>query len=82
MPENDQDRRDSLFDPVSGRAFADGSTPISSIYRGRAYYFETRENRDVFESNPEKYLAGASAAGQPIVAENTYRERPRRRRGC
>lgn len=82
MTASDENPSGTLVDPVSGRTFAAGSMPISSIYRGRAYYFETRGNRDAFEGNPEKYLAGPSAAGQPIAAENTYGERPRRRRGC
>ena len=82
MTANDENRSGNLFDPVSSRAFARGNAPISTIYRGRAYYFESRENRDAFEAGPEKYIAAAPAAGQTIGAENADRERPRRRRGC
>lgn len=72
----------TAFDPVSRHAVTPGGTTLSAAYHGRAYYFESRENRDAFEGNPEKYLAGASAAGQAIGAENADRERPHRRGGC
>ena len=68
----------TVFDPVSRRAVAAGG--ISSIYHGRAYYFENRENRDAFEADSEKYLAGAPPAGQAIGSDSEY-DRPRRRRG-
>lgn len=71
-----------LFDPVSRRDFAAGSAPISSVHGGRAYYFESRENREAFEADPEKYLAGAPSyepAGSPRDFE---RQRSRRRHGC
>lgn len=67
----------AAFDPVSRRAVTVGSAPISMVYQGRAYYFESRENRDAFEADPKKYLA-ESPAGQPIGSA----DRPRRRRGC
>lgn len=74
-------RPGNLFDPVSRHGFAAGMTPISTVYGGRAYYFENRENRDAFESDPEKYLTAASAAGQPV--ESQPNDRPQRRRhGC
>jgi YHS domain-containing protein len=68
----------AVFDPVSRRAVAAGG--ISSIYHGRAFYFENRENRDAFEADSEKYVAGAPTAGQAIGSESEY-NRPRRRRG-
>lgn len=68
----------AAFDPVSQRAVTVGSAPASTVYQGRAYYFESRENRDTFEGNPEKYLARSPAASQPIESA----DRPRRRRGC
>lgn len=71
----------TAFDPVSRRAVATGGSAISAVYRGRAFYFENREDREAFEADPEKYVAG-SAAGQPIGAEDAFRGRPRRRRGC
>ena len=72
----------TVFDPVSRRAVALGGTPVSAVYQGRAYYFESRENRDVFEGNPVKYLAGFPAAGQAIGSDAASAERPRRRGGC
>lgn len=72
------------FDPVSRRILATGSTTISSVYEGRAYYFENRQNRDAFETDPQKYLAELPALGQSIAPEGASSERPRRRRrgGC
>lgn len=80
MTDNNEIRPGNLFDPVSSRAFAGGDAPIATIYRGRAYYFENRENRDAFEAGPEKYVAGAPAVGQ-VASEESGRDRPRRRRG-
>lgn len=72
----------TAFDPVSRRAVAAGGSAISAVYHGRAYYFENREDRDAFEADPEKYIAGSPAAGQAIGAEDAYRDRPHRRHGC
>lgn len=81
VPPASGNRPGNLFDPVSQHGFAAGMTPISTVYGGRAYYFENRENRDAFESDPEKYLTGAPATGQPV--ESQPNDRPQRRRhGC
>jgi YHS domain-containing protein len=90
---NDDDRRDAvspapgnrpgnLFDPVSGHGFFASGAPISTVYHGRAYYFENRENRDSFEAAPEKYLASMPVSGDPIGTDRES-DRPRQRRhGC
>ncbi|MBI1220936.1 MAG: YHS domain-containing protein [Rhodobacteraceae bacterium] len=65
-------------DPVSKHSVAPGTSSISSVYRDRAYYFETRENRDAFEAEPEKYLTGTAAAGQLISGDR----QGHRRHGC
>ena len=49
----------SATDPVSRRA-VDPKTAVATLYQGRAYYFESRENRDRFEATPEKYAEPAS----------------------
>ncbi|MDP1692183.1 MAG: YHS domain-containing protein [Burkholderiaceae bacterium] len=49
-------------DPVSRRT-VDPKTALATIYQGRAYYFESRENRDRFEAAPEQY-ADAAGDGQ------------------
>lgn len=76
-----ESRPESLSDPVSGQTFSPGSSTVSTVYRGRAYYFASRENRDAFEADPEKYIASAPAAGQSLESD-TYRRPHRRRRGC
>lgn len=75
-------RPGTLFDPVSGHAFTAGNAPFSSVYRGRGYYFESRENRDAFEANPEKYLTAAAGAGEPVASERDDEPRRRHRHGC
>lgn len=71
----------TAFDPVSRHAVTAGGA-ISSIYHGRAYYFESRENREAFEADPEKYLAAAGETGQPIdQGDNGYRHH-HRHHGC
>lgn len=49
----------SLTDPVSRRTI-DPKTAVATLYQGRAYYFESRENRDRFEATPDQF---ASASG-------------------
>ena len=72
----------SAFDPVSRHAITAGGPTISSVYRGRVFYFESRANRDLFESDPEKYLADSSSAGQPIEREHDFTGERRHRHGC
>lgn len=90
---HDEDRREtvppaagnrpgSLFDPVSGHGFVASGAPISTVYRGSAYYFENRQNREVFEAKPEKYLASSGVTGEPVGGNREYEQRPRHRRGC
>ncbi len=89
---HDDDRRDTvppsagnrpgnLFDPVSGHAFAASGAPISTVYQGRAYYFENRQSRDAFEADPEKYLAHNSASGEPLGTSRDQGQH-RHHRGC
>lgn len=42
------------IDPISGRSVGDG-VQIASVYKGVTYFFENKENRDIFESNPDSY---------------------------
>lgn len=80
-PPSAGNRPGKLFDPVSGHGFAAGDAPISTVYGGRAYYFESRENRDRFEADPERYLASAPAVGAPIEA-GREEQRRHHRHGC
>lgn len=73
-------RPGALFDPVSRHTFTAGNAPFSTVHGGRAFYFESRENRDAFEADPDKYLAAAPNAGDVMEAEHGT-GRPRRRRG-
>ncbi len=68
------------FDLVNWHTVILDGMPISTVYRGRAYYFENRENRDAFETNPDEYLAWSPMAGSPIGAESAPGDRPSRRR--
>ena len=81
-PHQSHDSPATSFDPVSQRAVTAGGTVISSLYRGRAFYFESRENRDLFESDPDKYLADSPSAGQPIEREHEFAGERRHRHGC
>jgi YHS domain-containing protein len=71
----------TMFDPVSQRAVAVSGSPISFLYHGRTYYFEKLQNRDAFESNPDKYLAGSPTAGKAGRPEPGTAEKGRRD-GC
>lgn len=82
MSATDNPNGGNLFDPVSGRSVSAGPMPISCVYNGRAYYFESRENRDAFERNPAQYIAGSAPSGQSIGADEPHPEHRHRRRGC
>ena len=69
----------TTIDAVSGHALTAGGTAASSVLRGHAYYFESRENRDAFESDPDKYLAAAPQAGRALAPAG---DRPHRHHGC
>lgn len=54
---------------------------LTSIYRGRVYYFETAESRQRFEASPEQYAR--PALGYPLSSpQRAIEERRSRRRGC
>ena len=69
----------TTIDAVSGHALPAGGTAASTVFRGQAYYFENRENRDAFESDPDKYLAAAPQAGRALAPAG---DRPHRHHGC
>jgi YHS domain-containing protein len=70
-----------LFDPVSQRMLP-AATTVASVYQGHIYYFEDRANRDVFEAEPEKYLAGSQAIGQQISASGKSSDHSHQGHGC
>jgi YHS domain-containing protein len=71
-----------LFDPVSQRMLP-AATAIASVHQGRIYYFEDRANRDAFETEPEKYLAGShQAIGQPVGSPAKSSEHSHQSHGC
>ena len=80
-PLSDQGGPRTALDPVNRHSVVVGGTAISAVYGGRAYYFESRENRDAFEHDPEKYLATAPSAGQAI-GSNDNTDVHRHRHGC
>ncbi len=57
-------------DPVSRRAI-DPKTAVATVYQGRAYYFETRENRDRFELAPDQFV-NAPGDGRDAVAHRHH----------
>jgi len=42
-------------DPVSGKK-VESPTAEKTVYAGKTYYFESRENRETFERSPEKFV--------------------------
>lgn len=57
-------------DPVSRRAI-DPKTAVATVYQGRPYYFESRENRDRFEAAPDQF-ANASGEDQKGAAHRHH----------
>jgi YHS domain-containing protein len=83
----DDDRRspmvaevpEAAVDPVGGEAVRTAQA-LTSVYRGRIYYFASRENRDRFEAAPDEFAH--KAGGHPLRAAEATSHRTRRRRGC
>ena len=72
----------ALIDPVSRRTVPAG-TAIASVHRGRVYHFADRTNRDAFEAEPEKYLAGAQALiGQEVNSAAKSNKQSTKGHGC
>lgn len=59
----------TVRDPVTLRVLLDGAV-ASAVYHGRTYYFESRENRDAFESDPMKYVSETPAVDQEVSQDN------------
>lgn len=45
----------SAIDPVNN-ATLDTAVALTSVYRGKTYYFASAENRAIFEAKPEQYV--------------------------
>lgn len=80
----DHDTRANLgpsgtIDPVSRRPVSPEAPHVLSAYNGLVYWFESRDNRDAFEREPEKYLADGAVSGQP---EEQQHGSAHRRHGC
>lgn len=71
----------NLFDPVSQQMLPSESA-IASVYCGRVYYFKDRTNRDAFETEPEKYLAGSQAIGQAAGSSTESNKHSHQGHGC
>ncbi|MBS1156211.1 MAG: hypothetical protein H6R07_2135 [Proteobacteria bacterium] len=54
-------------DPVSGDT-VDPASALTSVYRGQTYYFASRENRESFEAEPDRY------AVQPAQPEKPHKK--------
>ena len=50
----------SATDPVSQRP-VDPRSAVATLYQGRAYYFESRQNRDRFEAAPDQFAKTPAA---------------------
>ena len=45
----------TAIDPVD-KATLDTASALTSVYRGKIYYFASAENRAIFEAKPEQYI--------------------------
>lgn len=73
--------RPGHFDPVSHHLIAPEDKAVSTICHGRAYYFENRKNRDLFEASPGQSVAGPAKTGKLVDAGANEGYRRHRRRG-
>ncbi len=71
------------IDPVSRKDVSIAGA-VTSLYGERIYYFETPENRQLFEASPQQYARaefGRPLAAAPRESEPRESETRRRRRG-
>ena len=54
----------TVTDPVD-KATLDTAVALTSVYRGKTYYFASAENRAIFEAKPEQYASTDQADPQP-----------------
>ena len=66
----------AAIDPVSGNAVRQDRA-LTSVHRGRVFYFESAETRQRFEAEPDRY-AGNVAAAEPSAPP----QQRRRHHGC
>lgn len=61
-----------VADPVSGKRLR-ADQALSSVYAGRAFYFESTDTRQRFEAEPERFARAAS--GVPVAGDAAPRHR-------
>ncbi|TAH44652.1 MAG: YHS domain-containing protein [Betaproteobacteria bacterium] len=64
----------SVIDAVSGQP-VEPTRAVTCVYKDRTYYFATRENRDRFEAEPERFAAASGVENAPSAHRH-------HRRGC
>jgi YHS domain-containing protein len=57
-------------DPVCGVMVTDGNAGGLRVYRGRMLYFCSKEHREMFERDPEKYLKNDEGRGPRLLDES------------
>jgi len=45
-----------MIDPVSNEMIGADEKPYTYVYQGKAYFFKTEENKEIFKKDPEKYI--------------------------
>ena len=69
---------DAAIDPVGGEPVSTAKA-LTSVHRGRVYYFASKENRNRFEASPQEYAG--KVAGHAVPGSGAQREH-RHRHGC
>jgi len=59
---------EAAVDPVGGEAVRT-TQALTSLYRGKIYYFASKENRDRFEAAPQEYAQKAAGHPAPSAPE-------------
>lgn len=77
---SDASASEAAIDPVSGNPVRTAEA-LTSVFDGRTYYFESRENRERFEAAPQEY-AQKAAGNRPSDQQSASHAQHRRRRGC
>jgi len=71
---NPNSAQPGAIDPVSRHPVAPAHA-VMGAYHGRIYSFESRENRETFDREPEKYLADDNVIGQTAGNSNAAAHR-------
>jgi YHS domain-containing protein len=76
MEQSEEETGEKHHDPVSGKEVSDADTALDYEFKGDRYYFCSRNCRERFEADPEKYLNPENDSGETEGQTYTFPMHP------